>query len=190
MILNHLWGLYANPQDEWHAIVNSKETFAYSLSHIAIIALVPTICSFFSAVYLGWHLSLSPTEKVPFGAALVACATGYLLLLIGVLLLSLLAWRIAHLFGAKAAYVHALELSAYAATPMFIAGFAALYPKPWFIAFCGSAGLAYSMYLLFSGVPILIDIDSKKRRTYTLTVIVCGLALLCSLLGAMVWVWQ
>lgn len=190
MILNHLWGLYSHPQDEWRNIVDSKETLIYSISHVLLIALVPTICSFFSAVYLGWHLSLAPSTKVPVFNAIGACVVLYLLLVFGTLILSLIVWRMAHFFDARPSFVHSLELAAYAATPMFMAGFAALYPQNWFLLLCGVAGLSYSIYLLFSGVPILIEIPADKRRTYTLSLVACGLVLLFSLLGVMVWVWQ
>lgn len=190
MILNHLWGLYSHPRDEWRSINESKETLIYSISHIVIIALVPVICCFFSSVYLGWYPSLEPTNKVPMLNALFACVILYFLLILGTFLLSLLVWQLARVFDTRPSFVHSLELAAYAATPLFMAGFAALYPQPWFIMLCGGAGLCYSIYLLFSGVPILIDIAPEKRRTYILSLIATGLVLLFSLLGVMVWVWQ
>ena len=41
MILNHLWGLYAHPKEEWHTIDTRHESFRYSLIHILLVALIP-----------------------------------------------------------------------------------------------------------------------------------------------------
>lgn len=190
MILNHLWGLYSHPNDEFQAINNARESFIYSLSHILITALVPTICCFFSAVYLGWYLSLEATSKLPLLKALGGALLIYAVLVIGVFLFALLIWQLARLFAANTTFLHAVELSAYAATPLLMTGFGALYPQPWFIITVAIGGLGYSVYLLFSGVPILIDIAPIKRRTYTLSLVACGLILIFSLLGTMIWVWQ
>ena len=35
MILNHLFGLYTSPREEWQTIDRTKETLAYPLRHIA-----------------------------------------------------------------------------------------------------------------------------------------------------------
>ncbi len=56
MILNHLWGLYAHPLEEWQTIDNRHENVKYSLSHIALIALIPSLMGYYSSVYLGWSI--------------------------------------------------------------------------------------------------------------------------------------
>ena len=56
MILNHLWGLYTHPKEEWHAIDKRNESYFYSLSHIAIISLIPVLMSYYSAAHLGWYI--------------------------------------------------------------------------------------------------------------------------------------
>ena len=51
MILNHLWGIYTHPKEEWQAIDKRHENYFYALSHIAIIALIPAIVGYFSVVF-------------------------------------------------------------------------------------------------------------------------------------------
>ncbi len=52
MILNHLWGLYAHPKEEWHTIDARHESFRYSLIHILLVALIPSILRLlFSGTY-------------------------------------------------------------------------------------------------------------------------------------------
>jgi len=58
MILNHLWGLYAHPKEEWHTIDARHESFRYSLIHILLVALIPSVCAYYSAVHLGWSIGV------------------------------------------------------------------------------------------------------------------------------------
>ena len=41
-------------------------------------------------------------------------------------------------------------------------GLTALYPVLWFMTIAGLAALSYSVYLLYSGVPIMMNIPEEK----------------------------
>jgi hypothetical protein len=69
-------------------------------------------------------------------------------------------------------------------------GFAGLYPELWFIMTVGFFGLAYSVYLLYAGVPILMNIPEEKGFIYSSTVVTCGLVLLVILMAASVMIWS
>jgi len=58
MILNHLWGLYAHPHTEWHTIDERHDSFRNSLTHILLVALIPPICAYYSAVHIGWSIGV------------------------------------------------------------------------------------------------------------------------------------
>ena len=107
----------------------------------------------------------------------------YFGLFLGVVCLSFMIQDLAKVFDAKPTMTQSLELAAYTATPLFMVGFAALYPVLWFVCLVGLAGLAYSVYLLYSGVPILMHIPEEKGFIYASTVVTCGLVLLSILMA-------
>ena len=166
MILKHLWGLYTHPKEEWHNLQQNHENLLYSASHILLIALIPAICSFFTSVYLGWTLNGEPLPlKTPFNGAFASLAI-YLLMVFGVFLLALVARALARHCGAPVRLSQAVELAAYASTPVFVLGFCTLYPKSWFLISTTIAALSYSIYLLYSGSNILINIEKVRKRRY------------------------
>jgi hypothetical protein len=69
-------------------------------------------------------------------------------------------------------------------------GFAGLYPELWFIMAVGLVGLSYSVYLLYSGVPILMHIPEEKGFIYSSSVVTCGLVLLVILMASTVILWS
>jgi hypothetical protein len=69
-------------------------------------------------------------------------------------------------------------------------GFASLYPVVWFVTLIGLGGLTYSVYLLYTGVPIIMHIPEEKGFIYSSSVVTCGLILLVILMVGSVLLWS
>ena len=178
MILNHLWGLYAHPHTEWHTIDERHDSFRNSLTHILIVALIPPICAYYSAVHIGWSIGVGEPITLTANSALMLSIAMYVTLIIGVLALSYLVHWMGHTFGSDPSYTTSLELAAYTSTPLFMVGFSAFFPHLWFVMIIGLIGLSYSVYLLYVGVPILMHIPKEQGFIYASSVVTVGLVLL------------
>ncbi|GGD67198.1 Yip1 family protein [Lacimicrobium alkaliphilum] len=190
MILNHLWGLYAHPKEEWQDIEKRHESLSHSLTHILIIALIPSLTSYYSAAHLGWSIGVGDLIKLTHESAMMMSIAMYFALIAGVVALAYLIQWMATTFDAKPTFTQSLELAAYTATPLFMVGFAALYPVLWFVMLVGLAGLTYSVYLLYSGTPIIMHIPEEKGFIYASSVVTCGLVLLVVIMAASVILWS
>ena len=189
MILNHLWGIYTHPKEEWHTIDERHESYFYALSHISIIALIPAIVGYYSAAHLGWSVGVGDVIKLTKQSAMTMAIGMYFGLIAGVVALAILAHELAKAFDSNPTYTQSLELAAYTATPLFMVGFAALYPVLWFVMLVGVVGLSYSVYLLYAGVPIMMHIPEEKGFIYSSSVVTCGLVLLVILMTGSVLLW-
>ncbi|GIU54148.1 MULTISPECIES: Yip1 family protein [Shewanella] len=190
MILNHLMGLYTHPKQEWKTIERNHEAVKSSLSHILLIALIPAVCSFIATAYIGWHpANGDPLFLTPQSAMFMSVGM-YFGLIGGVMALAYLSFWMAKTFDASPTFTQALELAAYTATPLFMVGISVLYPVLWFIMLVGLAGLAYSVYLLYAGVPIIMNIPEEKGFIYASSVVTAGLVLLVGLMGSSVILWS
>ena len=101
----------------------------------------------------------------------------------GVFGLAYLIQWMAKTFDSSPDFTQCLELAAYTATPLLMVGVTALFPVLWFVALAGLAALTYSVYLLYSGVPIMMNIPEEKGFIYSSSVVTCGLVLLVSLMA-------
>ncbi|ALO42573.1 Yip1 family protein [Pseudoalteromonas phenolica] len=189
MILNHLWGLYAHPLEEWQTIDNRHESMKYSLSHIALIALIPSIMGYISSVHIGWRIGTSDVAFLTHESALLIGVAMYFALIMGVFALAYLAHWMAVTFGAKPTYTQTLELAAYTATPLFMSAISAVFPELWFVVTVGMAALAYSVYLLYTGVPILMHIPEERGFIYASSVVTCGLVLIVIIMAGTAILW-
>ncbi len=189
MILNHIWGLYAHPKDEWQTIEKRHESLMYSLMHILVVALIPAICSYYAAAHIGWTIGVGDPIKISQSSAQVMAVAMYTALVGGVFALAYLIQWMAKTFDSNPSFIQSLELAAYTATPMLMVGITTLFPVLWFVALAGLAAVSYSVYLLYSGVPIMMNIPEEKGFIYSSSVVTCGLVLLVTImaLSAIFW---
>ena len=183
MILNHIWGLYTHPKEEWQTIEKRHESLVYSLTHILIVALIPAVCSYFSAAHIGWQIGAGDVIKLTNSSAIFMAIAMYLGIVFGVFALAYLIQWMAKTFDSTPDFTQSLELATYTATPLLMVGITALFPVLWFVAMAGLAGLVYSVYLLYSGVPIMMNIPEEKGFIYSSSVVTCGLVMLVSLMA-------
>ncbi|MBL4830437.1 MAG: YIP1 family protein [Aliivibrio sp.] len=190
MVLNHIMGLYVHPKKEWQEIGLHKETLVSSLTHLLFIALIPTVCAYIANTYIGWDLGISKTLLLTPKSALLMSVGLYAGLIGGVFALAYIAYWMAKTFDTAPSYSVALELVVYTATPMFMVGLAALYPTLWLMMMIGLCGIAYSIYLLYSGLPIMMNIPEDKGFMYASSVVTAGLVLLVSLMATSIILWS
>ena len=189
MILNHIWGLYAHPKDEWQTIEKRHESLMYSLMHVLVVALIPAICGYYATAHIGWTIGVGDPIKISQSSAQLMAIALYIALVVGVFALAYLIQWMAKTFDSKPNFVQSLELAAYTATPMLMVGVAALFPVLWFVALAGLVAVSYSVYLLYSGVPIMMNIPEGKGFIYSSSVVTCGLVLLVSIMAISAVMW-
>ncbi|MFC4699036.1 Yip1 family protein [Glaciecola siphonariae] len=193
MILNHLWGIYTAPKEEWQNIDRKHENYFYALSHILIIAMIPSAMAYYASAYLGWDIGAGVTAetiKLTQQSALSMAVAMYFGLVFGVIALAVLIHELAKSFEVYPNYTQSLEIAAYTATPLFMAGFSAFYPELWFIMSVVLVGISYSVYLLYTGVPIMLHIPEEKGFIFSSSVVTCGLVLMVILMAASVILWS
>jgi hypothetical protein len=80
-------------------------------------------------------------------------------------------------------------LAAYTATPLFLIGIMELYPVLWVNMVVGIVALAYTVYLLYSGVPIMMRISEDRGFLFSSAVLAVGLVAFVALLAVTAILW-
>ena len=186
MILKHLVGLYLSPKQEWHKIDDHHESTLSAFVHAGIMGLIPPVSAFISSTQIGWFIGAGDPIFLKEPQALLLSIFMYFVLIAGVLALAYLTFWMSRTFGSNANYTQALEISAYTATPVFMVGLAAFYPVLWVVILIGLAGVAYSVYLLYIGLPIIMHIPKEQGFIYASCVVTCALVLFVSILTSSV----
>lgn len=191
MVLQHVWGLFAHPEDEWKSIHNERCTIGKCYcSHVFILAAIPPICAFIGTTQVGWTVGTSDPVKLTPESALKLAVAFYVTILVAVFTIGKLIHWMGQTYGATQSLAQCIALAAYTATPLFLVGIMQLYPVPWVNMLVGLPALAYTVYLLYTGVPIMMDIPKERGFLFSSAVLAVGLVILVGVLAASVILWS
>jgi hypothetical protein len=153
MVLQHVWGLFVNPKREWESIRNDKCTIGkcYAI-HVLILAAIPAISGFIGTTQFGWQIGAGDPVKLTVESAGLIAVLYYLAMLVGVYAIGWMIYWMGGTYGADVPLSQCIVLAAYTATPLFLIGIMELYPVLWVNMVVGIVALAYTVYLLYSGV--------------------------------------
>lgn len=189
MILNHIWGLYAHPVQEWKSIDSKRESFFYSCSHVLLVAILPCLAAYYASAHIGWSIGARDSIYLTQNSAIMMAVAMYIGILGATFALAYLIYWMAKTFGADPSFTKSLELAAYAATPVIMSGIASLYPELWFVAVVFLGGVAYSVYLLYSGLPVIMHIPEERGFLYASSVVTAGLIAMVVLMATTAILW-
>ncbi|MCX4187217.1 Yip1 family protein [Methylophaga sp. OBS4] len=188
---HHFWGLFSVPRVEWKSISEEKDDLIqFGLARLSILAAVPAISFLIGITLLGWSLSGAEYHKVAVADAVPMAITFYLLIGIFTLLMGYFTFSMERAFGTEASFGRCLVFVTYTATPMYMAGLVGFVPIVWLCMIVLMAAVAYSLYLLYVGIPIYMNIPEGKGFIVSTSIISAGLCLLVIFNVATVIIWS
>jgi len=193
-ILEHTLGILLHPDSEWKAIRNERHSFLQVfLSHVPFLALIPTIASYYGVTQIGWTIGDGDPIRLAAGSALSLCAATYVSLLAGVYILGEFINWMAKTYGVRDSddqrHYEGTALAVYVTTPVFLAGIFQLYPDLWVNAIATCIAGAYAVYLVYEGIPILMNISKDQAFMYATSVVTVGLVMMVVVRVGSVLVW-
>lgn len=193
-ILQHTLGIMLRPNSEWETIRKEQGSFIQVfVRHVPFLALIPAVCAYIGVTQVGWTVGAGNVVKLTPTSAASLCALTYVALLTGVYLLGEFINWMSKTYGVKdndaQRHYESTALAVSAATPTFIAGLVLLYPYIWLVVGMMGLASAYAVYLMYQGIPILMNISKEQAFMYATSVVTVGLVLVLSTLIATVVIW-
>ncbi|MDC0662222.1 Yip1 family protein [Marinobacter sp. SS21] len=192
MLLSHAFGLFTHPDDEWASIRKEHETPArVYVAYVLLLAAIGPVCAYMSTAHFGWSVG-ERTLKLTEMSALQLSVLTYLAMLVGVFALGYAINWMARTYGAHEEHnaANGIALAAYSCTPLFLAGFALLYPVPWFNALVFLGAACYGAWLLYDGLPIVMQIPKDQAIMYAGSLLAVALVILVSTRVGSVLLWS
>jgi len=190
MFIQHIIGLFVDPAREWKNIRDQyKNEGKSTVGHVFLLALIPAISGYVGTTQVGWRIGVGEPIRITGDSAISIAIIYYLALIVGVFTIG---WVI-HLLG-KAYELEkplplCIALATYTATPLFLIGIMEVYPVLWLNMLLGLPALAYTVYLLYSGLPILMEIPAERGFLYASAVLAVALIALVTLLAMTALLW-
>lgn len=171
-LVQRVRNILLSPQSEWQAIAaESTSVGDIYARYLVYLAAIPAVAGFVGMSLLGVG-GFGITVRVPLVAGLVQMVLSYGLSLAMVYVLALVIDALATTFGGRADRLSAFKVAAYSMTASLVAGIFSLVPS---LAVLGLVGAAWSVWLLFLGLPLLMRSAPDKAVAYTAVVVVAGI---------------
>ncbi len=194
-MLQHTLGIFLNPGSEWKSIREDKCSFKQVfLNNVPFLALIPSLASYYGVTQVGWIIGSSGDPvKLSSNSAISLCVLTYVALLAGIFILGEFINWMAKTYGVAGSeerrHYEATALAVFTATPMFLVGIFSVYPSIWLNVSVMMVAGAYSVYLVYKGLPIVMNIDKDQAFMYSSSVITVGLVLMVTAMIATVLLW-
>jgi hypothetical protein len=193
--LEHTLGIMLHPGEEWKAIRNEDRSFMQVfVSHVPFLALIPSVCFFIGVTQVGWSLGGGDPVKLTLESAFQLCFLTYWALIIGVFVLGEIINWMAKTYGVKDSeakrHYEGTALAVYISIPVFLVGIFGLYPDIWLNAAAYCVAGAYAVYLIYEGIPVLMNISKEQAFMYATSVVTITLIMMVVVRVSSVILWN
>ncbi len=192
-IMEHTLGILLHPDSEWKAIRNERHSFLQVfLSHVPLLALGPCIANYYAATQTSFIFG---DGRLTVDSAAQLSVLLYVGILLSIYVFGEFINWMAHTYGVKdegaKRHYEGTALAVYASVPVLIAGtIGGFSPDLWLSGVCMILGVAYCVYLIYEGIPILMNIPKEQAFMYASSVVTIGLVLMVTMRVGSVIVWS
>ncbi|MFD1215151.1 Yip1 family protein [Microbulbifer celer] len=191
-MLNHLYGLMVKPRSQWQEIAGlSEKGLNRQLPYVIILASLPALAWFFGTTQIGWSIGNGgQVRTLTSNSALSLVAVFYLTMILAVIAIGFFIHWMAKTYGAKSHPMKGMVIAGFTATPIFIAGAAGLYPVLWLDILLATIAVAYAVYLLYLGIPIVLDVSEERGFLFASAVVTVCLVMAVVVMVSTVLFWS
>ena len=188
MISNAI-GILFSPRSTWQRLAAVADRGS-NLVPVLLLALLPAVAWYWGTTHVGWTVGEGDVTKfaraggVALGAALYAGL---------VLWVCIIGWSIhwmAKSYGAQSTLMRGITVAGFTAVPMLIAGVVGFNPVPSIVLVLGVASAAWSLYLLYIGIPTVMKVPEDRGFLFASAVVAVCLVILIAMMGAGVILWD
>ncbi|QDD87683.1 Yip1 family protein [Pseudomonas oryzihabitans] len=189
-MINHVWGLLAHPDREWQQIRREGESVGHFFAHhVAFLAAIPVVASLVGTTTFGWRFGGGEAHVLDLPTAVVLAVISYALIMAAVVAMGHVIHWLARRYPDRPSANRCILFAGYVATPMLLSGLVGFYPLVWLCAIAGIVGLAYSAYLLYTGIPSFLNIDQREGFIMSGSTLAIGVLVLEVLMATTVLMW-
>jgi hypothetical protein len=159
------------PNEEW-SVIAEEQTPASTLvtGYVLPLAAIGAVAGFIGGSIVGMSVPFLGTVRAPITSGLVMAVFMLVMAVVGVFVVSFIINALAPTFGAQKNSAQAFKVAVYSYTPAWIAGVFQIIPA---LGILGFFAALYGFYLLYLGLPRLMQSPKDKAAGYTAVVVVC-----------------
>jgi hypothetical protein len=171
-LIARIKNIVLSPKTEWPVIApESTPAAQLFVGYVAPLAVLAAVLGFVRMSVLGVNTALGGSFRMPIGSGLTYTVMMLVSVLFGVFVVGLIINGLAPTFSGQRDQRQALKVAAYSLTPALLSSVLALSPiLPTLLQFLAGC---YGIYVLYLGLPVVMQSPKEKAFGYTVTVVIC-----------------
>ncbi len=190
MSFGYVVKLFIHPRTGWTAIHARRYSVAgVFLGHTLLFALIPALAGYIGTTQVGWQIGGGEVVRLTTTSAGNIALLYYLAMLAGVATVGAAIHWMGKTYGADQPIGQCIALASFSATPLFLIGALQAYPVLWLNLIAGLPVLAFTTYIFFTGVPIMMEIPEDRGFLFSSAMLAFGLVTLVAMLAVTALLW-
>ena len=175
-LLARVKNMVLTPRTEWPVVASETTSIGQLyVSYVAPLALFAAVLAFIHVTLIGVHVPFGGTIRQPFSMGVTSLVFTLVGAFVGLLIVGVVINALAPTFGGVRDLRQAVKTAAYAFTPAWLGALFGLLPA--FSTLLQLAADCYAVYVLYLGLPVVMQGKQEKAAGYTATVVVCTIVL-------------
>jgi len=188
-MINHAFGILLHPKTEWSKITATADKSS-GLLYTVLMATLPAVAWYYGTTQVGWSIGDDEMTRLTETSALPLIILFYLAMISTIAVIGYFTHWMSEEYGAKSSLLRGISIASYASTPMFIAGLVGFSPSLWVDMLVGVFAVSWALYLLYIGIPIVMDIPKERGFLFASAIVAVCLVMLVVIMVASVILWD
>lgn len=191
-MLQHSIGLLFKPDAQWRKVADlSPAKLKILLLYPCIMAVFPAVAWYYGTTNAGWTVGQhGDTIRLTQESALQICVLFYLAMVTCIAGIGYFIHWMSETYGAQSTMTQGIVVAGLTATPLFLAGLVGFKPILWLDMLIGAGAVSWSVYLLYLGIPIVMNIPKERGFLFSSAVLAIAMVILICLMVGSVILWD
>lgn len=190
MLINPL-ALIFNSKRQWEELAKAPNAQLWSfIPYLVLMALIPCAAWYYGTTEVGWVIGDGDLTRLTPASAFKIAAAMYIAMVSCVIAIGYSVHWMAATYGSNSTFIKGIALTALTTTPFYLLGLTGLHPLFWLDFILGIFGVCWSVYLLYAGIPVVMNIPKDRGFLFASALLAVSLVILLVLLGATAMLWD
>ncbi len=183
-------GLFFWPKRTWQGIAELSPTqLRFYMFYPVVLSLLPAVAWYFGTSQTGWTIGDSDPIRLTEDSAMVIAICFYITQILAIWVIGYFIHWMSTTYGAESTATKGMVLIGFTATPILLAGLIGFYPNFSIDLLVAIAAVSYSVYLLYIGIPIAMNVPVERGFFYASAVVGVALVIVITVMGGSLILW-
>ncbi|MEH6552103.1 MAG: Yip1 family protein [Pseudomonadales bacterium] len=190
-MLGTIIGLLTQPKVAWGKLAEKSDAqLRPYLILPVILGLIPTIAWNYGTTQIGWSIGDSDPTKLAEESARFIAVIYYFTQLAAVYCMGYFIHWMAETYEAESTPLKGFAVAACVVTPALLISVVGVYPNFALDFLIGLLVVSYTVYLLYTGIPIMMKVPAERGFLYASAIVAIGLVVIVIMMVGTVIIWD